>query len=299
MLRHVTWQSAPALELANAAVRTVVVPEHGGKLASLEHVPSGRDWLWHNPHLAPRAPAYDGDFVGAHDVGGWDECFPAVRADFYPARPWRGCRIPDHGELWCTPWEITDHGDEHVTLAASGTRFPYRFLRTMRLLPEGLLVSYEAENRSAEAFPFLWCAHPLLAAAPGMALRLPPALGSFRIYSGGPFLYEFDPPRVLPDPGSFAIKCFAPVYGGGTVALVDGDSEFRISYQGADVTHLNLWLNCGAWSGVPGAPPYYNIGIEPGIGPGDDLDLALTHLGEAGVLEPRGKRQWSLEVTLR
>jgi hypothetical protein len=293
-----TIAGAPAVTLANDAVRAVVVPALGGKIASLVHVPSGREWLWQNPVLPHRSPEYDGDFVRDFDTGGWDECFPAIRGDFFPAGPWRGTLIPDHGELWCLPWEVVSARDDALTLRVSGVRFPVVFTRTLRLRPTGLGISYEVENLASEPFPFLWCAHPLVAVRPGMELHIPSAIGAWRIYSGGPFLLDFDPPHVLPEPGAYAIKCFAPVYGGGDVALVDGDRQLRVGFSGKEMTHLGLWLNFGAWAGAPGAQPYYNIGVEPAIGPGDDLDLAMSHLGENGTIPAKGKQQWSLELTL-
>ena len=111
---------------------------------------------------------------------------------------------------------------------------------------------------------------------------------------------EFDPPHILPEPGSFAVKCFAPVYGDGSVAVADGDAEFRLGYKAAEVSHLGLWFNFGTWSGVPGAAPYYNIGLEPSIGAADDLDLALSHLDACGQAPPDSRElAWSLRVSLK
>ncbi|MBM3276275.1 MAG: DUF5107 domain-containing protein, partial [Candidatus Sericytochromatia bacterium] len=192
MLQDGTVAGATAFTLANDTVRAVVVPAFGGKIASLVHVPSGREWLWQNPVLPHHSPEYDGNFVRDFDSGGWDECFPAIRGDYFPAGPWRGCRIPDHGELWCLPWDVvTSVGDwrnsapagdplrssrpppgpegawpadaDCLTLRVAGVRFPVVFTRTLKLRPCGLTVSYEVENLAPEPFPFLWCAHPLLA----------------------------------------------------------------------------------------------------------------------------------------
>ncbi len=298
MLEQVTWHGEPALALGGAAARAVIVPAWGGKIVSLTDPTTGREWLWQNPHLTPRRPTYDGDFVGAFDQGGWDECFPAIRRGPFPPGPWEGTRIPDHGEIWGLPWRVAAADDAQVALAVACVRFPVRFNRTWRVTPEGFRLTYQIHNPTAFAFPFIWSAHPLLAVEPGMTLKIPDQ--SLRIYGGGEFGARFPVPETLPGPeAATAVKCFGRSPAAGWVSVGRGTEELEFAFDPAEVTHLGVWLNLGGWSGVPGAPPYYNLGLEPSIGAGDDLDLAVTHLREHGIGLPEATLTWSLDVSLR
>lgn len=297
MLDQASWHGEPALALVGEAGRLIVVPAWGGKIVSLSSTRTGREWLWQNPHLAPRAPVYDGDFVGCFDQGGWDECFPAIRGGFHPAWPWEGTRIPDHGELWGLPWQVEVADEARIRLGVAGVRFPIAFTRELALTSTGFRLEYRAWNPTAFPFPFIWSAHPLLAIEPGMELS--GIDQTMRVYGGGPFGAPFEVPRALPGPDArVAIKCFGRSPAAGRVEVSAGAERLRMTFSPREITHLGLWLNLGGWSGVPGAPPYYNLGLEPSIGAGDDLDLAVTHLGEYGTIPPRSAIEWSLDLAL-
>src|SRR5674476_80277 len=64
-----------ALVLENELLRTMVLPELGGKLWQLTGQRTGQEFLWHNAQLQPgQVP-----FGATHDdnfFGGWDELFP-------------------------------------------------------------------------------------------------------------------------------------------------------------------------------------------------------------------------------
>lgn len=298
MLAETEVAGLRALVLSGPAVRVTVAPDLGGKIASLADPRSGREWLWHNDALPARTPEYDASYTARFDSGGWDECFPSVSACFYPSGPWRGTKVPDHGELWGVPWEVLERTDREIAMAASCVRFPIGFMRRIALTETGLRLDYRAENPTPFDFAFVWCAHPLLAIRPGMELALP---GDVRLKTYGRDLGQ---PCELPDrlPGpeaQLAIKAFGTSPAASWAAVRDGDAELKMSWDPASVTHLGIWLNAGGWAGVAGARPYYNLGLEPGIGAGDDLALAATVLDEAGLIPARGYRQWTLHLHLK
>lgn len=315
------WRGFEACQLENLHLRATFVPQLGGKLVSLLHKASMREWLWRNPHLEPAMPVYGASYVAKHDLGGWDECFPTIAPCPMPAEPWSQVALPDHGELWALPWRSelrqSPQGLE-LRMVTHGVRLPYRFERWAWLDPEAptLRLAYRVENLTPFPMPFLWCAHPLLATSPGMRLELPEE--GWRVHGapGGRFgslgspqrlpvlvdaagaLHSVDP---LPGPeAGLAVKLWAPSPASGVVAVVDPAmaSRLELRFDPNEVTHLGLWLNLGGWAGVPGATPYHNLGLEPGLGMPDDLYLTERHGGGAPVLPALGRRSWQLELAL-
>lgn len=291
------------LILDNGATRVAVWPDRGAKIASLSH--RGREWLWRNPVLDPETVTYDGSFVEAYDTGGYDECFPAVSAGPFPAWPWTGTRIPDHGELWGLPWDAEQQGSE-IRTVVNGVRFPYRFERTVRL-GDRLSIDYRVLNPTPFEFPFIWSAHPILILEPGAEILLPEG-HDLRVFGSSdpawslgdslhwPMLGKRDLASLPGPEEGLAVKLFGRSPSSGRLGLRKGASTLWMRFDPERISHVGLWINLGGWSGVPGARPYYNLGLEPCIGAGDDLRLAIERFNQVGRLPPRGDCHWSLEL---
>lgn len=295
------------LALSNDRLSLAVVPEAGGKIASLRSRASGREWLWTNPHLPLAKPVYGASYIERQDFGGWDEIFPSVA----PAKV-EDFDIPDHGDLAVLPWEVAEQAPDRVKMAVT-TRFaPVRFERTLTLEGARLRADYRMANLGVKPVPYLWCAHPLLALEPGMTIELPKG-GAMRIDGGvgvqagasfawpqAPGLPAFD--RV-PDPAApgfrpFAAKIFTAKGAVDEVAIgaPDGSEKLRLMWEKAHAPYLGLWLNCRGWSGC-GSAPYFNLGVEPATAPFDDLGAAMKD-GSGRHLAPGESRTWTLAVKL-
>lgn len=301
----------PSCVLENSRLRVEVRPTIGGKISSLLDVRTNREWLWRNPLLPIRTPRYADSYVMRNDSGGFDECFPAVAEGAFPTSPWEGVPVPDHGELWGLPWDY-EATAMRVRMGVDGVRFPYRFERSLELSPHApeVKLSYRAINRAPFPFPFLWSAHPLLAVEPGMRLLLPDE-APLRIYGGSetrfgglgspiqwPRLLERDLSLIPRQSAGFAVKLFGASPERGWVGLHDpkSASTLRMEYDPAHVPHLGLWLNMGGWTPFEGETPYFNVGLEPCIGAGDDLSLAVRHFRAHGVIPAKGETRWSLTL---
>lgn len=299
--------------IANQHLRIEVIPGAGGKIASLYDAAQEREWLWSNPRLPIRPPSYGASYVRAHDSGGFDECFPAVAEGPYPHDPWQGVPIPDHGELWGLAWDYERH-ENRLDMGVDGVRFPYRFERSLELADDApeLRLSYRVTNRSPFPMPFIWSSHPLLAIRPGMRLLLPEG-SPLRVYGGSdpefgergaslawPWLAGRDLGRLPGPEAGYSVKLFGRAPERGWVGLHDPETAttLRMEYDPKDVPEIGLWLNMGGWTPFEGEAPYYNLGLEPCIGAGDDLELAVHEFDSFGTLPARGELRWSLTLRL-
>lgn len=283
--------------LKNTVIRVSIDPACGGKITSLRDLRSDREWLWKNPYLRTTKASYGCSYVAELDSGGWDEIFPSVSPCQLLA-----FTIPDHGDLVSLSWQLIDSGPQHLEMAVSARFAPCRFTRRLELDGEMLHVSYRLENLGAEAIPWMWCVHPLIAIEPGMRIELPPGTpmrttGGVGIEPGlsmgwpqAPGLPSLD--VIPPISAGYAVKMFTTTNEIEKVRIIANDGQLQLCWDRNEIPFLGLWLNYGAWSGC-GSPPYFNLGLEPSTAPFDSLAEALQEKA-ARILEPGEVCGWSL-----
>ena len=300
--------------MQDEAMHLIILPEWGGKIVSLYDKSRNREWLHINRKFDfRRLPTYDSNYIRDFDIGGFDECFPNIGAGPYPAWPWKGVSLPDHGEVWALPWDV-EQNSKGLTLSVEGVRLPYRFEKRIELHSDGLWMYYRAINRSRFDMPVVWSSHPLVNIRKGMYLEVPTR--TIRVDSCNTLFSKLTGvtsgdiiswPRyhnkdfsVIPGvEAQISAKLVARELTEGSVSLVDPEegASLKFRFDPKVVTHCGMWLNYCGWAGKPGAEPYYNVGFEPCIGVADRLDVAMD-LGEAGLLPARGELAWYLHLSL-
>lgn len=307
---HTAHAGFAALRLDSGPLALTLIPELGGKIASLRDGRSGREWLWRHPRMPYRRAPHGSSYVATADTGGWDECFPSVAACAYPAPPWAGAAVQDHGELWsqtaATQAALAD-GVASLHTRWHGVMLPYTFERTLSLADGAarLRVEYRLTSSSDAPLAWIWSAHPLLAIEPGMELRVPPAA---RFHAGPSSGLAF--PLRLPAPAGevdlarmpargagVAIKLWSDPLDAGWASLHAADGALHMRWDVAELPQLAIWLNLSAY-GMDGGSPYYNMGLEPCIGAQDSLADAVLQHRMFEQLEPGGARRWGFELEL-
>lgn len=190
------WSLAgqPAVLLENSRLRAVLLPGLGGKIISLIDKRSDVELLWRNDRV-PVRPATVGSGYDDQFLGGWDELFPNDEPEILA-----GEAMPDHGELWASPWTVADVGAAGDQAWVELTvRPPISATSVSKRLVLGtgsvLQTRYELTNEGRRDLPFLWKSH--------MAVRLHPDT-EITMAAHEVLVHEFGDPRCRPVGGSFA-----------------------------------------------------------------------------------------------
>jgi galactose mutarotase-like enzyme len=284
-----------SITLESPVIRLAVWPDLGGRMTSLVDRRSGREWLWKNPYLAPRPPAYGESYTEKLDCGGWDEILPSVS----PCRLSDGSSVPDHGDIVHLPASVVSATPDRLVLSTDLRSRPLRFTRELLLHGSQLKIRYTLESLTDHAVPYLWAAHPLFALEPGMEIT---GMQGIHFHTAAEIgkpteFFGSIPDFHSPDFQPYACKRFSPAGSLDCIGLRHPEgSSIELSWDRGEVPHLGLWLNLGAWSGCV-SPPYFNLGIEPTTSPHDSLADAVQD-GSAMMLHAGERIHWSLTFEL-
>ncbi|MDQ6713925.1 MAG: hypothetical protein M3Z28_12160 [Candidatus Dormibacteraeota bacterium] len=296
-LEDVLWRGEAGKRLRTDEIDVVVLPRRGAKIASLQHLPSGREWLEQPAGELRSPPAYGSAFTDA-DMFGWDEMLPTITGAAYPDGQYLGTALPDHGEVWTLPWEIRQDGDA-LACWTTGRALPYQLTRTMRLDGSGLQLDYELAVTGSAPLWLLWAAHPQFAVeVRGTSIVLPPEVGEVLDVTPGrrPETVRWPRPDVesaLGLPRGTGRKLYAlPETPVGSADLVDTEGAWlRLDWDPTLVPYLGIWLDNGAYARHP------VIALEPATGYYDDLSVAFANQ-RVPQIHPGQPMKWSVDVSL-
>jgi len=313
-IQSTSWHAIPALALASAVTRVVMVPEMGAKIVSLVDTRDGFEWI-----VGPIAGrlvkpvAYAASFQ-EQDMAGWDEMFPTIIACPYPGSgPLNGAPLPDHGEAWTLPWAVTKAAEGTLALTLTGRALPYRLTRAASFVtPDALCLRYTLDNLGDAPMPYLWAAHPQFLAGPDCQIMLPSEVTEVintipSTWGWGPPETRFDWPeataldgrrvrldKVGPPSLSKARKFFTlPNVSPSWAAVLRRASGhwLRLEWNPKEVPYLGLWVDEGAVNHEAVVAP------EPTTGWYDDLALAWRKQ-KVKIVPAGGARRWTLTVRL-
>lgn len=145
------WRTAT---LENEELRVVLLPDKGGDVWELRHVPSDTQVIWQAPwglKPGPRVPA--GAAFDDWYAGGWQDLLPNGNE----ACALDGAVHGFHGESWARAWDFD--GEE---LAVELETVPLRVRKTLRLEGSTLVIDERVENAGPAPVRFMWGHHPAL-----------------------------------------------------------------------------------------------------------------------------------------
>jgi hypothetical protein len=196
------------------------------------------------------------------------------------------------------------------TCVWEGLNLPYTFMRSIEIGADAAIdVSYRVKNHGEADLHWIWCAHPLVALQPGMALYTPAGTTFLHANQKGELVSDAPESIVLPDQrvldlthlpdvtSAMTAKLYSDVLPSGWVALQAANGRLTMRWDSAEIPQLAVFINAGAWSN-DGQSPNYNMGIEPAIGVYDRLSDAYSRTTTYATLPPGQQRSWSVQVQL-
>lgn len=170
MISVTKWHGENAAVLQNEKVSAAVLPEHGGKIASLYEKHKRFELLFQNPHPCFKRASL-GDAFSEYEACGYDDAFPTIDECGVCLN---GCRItyPDHGEIWSASLSYSVNGDS-VEMCYNSKILPYKYEKKISLEDRGIKCEYKITNNGGFSFPYLWAFHCLVNMEDGMGLIYP------------------------------------------------------------------------------------------------------------------------------
>jgi hypothetical protein len=236
--------------------------------------------------------------------------FPTIDTCFYEKFPWQGVKLADHGEVWNLKAQTQILKNE-VAFAVYGIRLPYVLEKRVRFISDSVLrIDYRVINNSQFDMEFLWAAHTMLNAEPGVKILVPPELKkAVAVFSNtgriGSYGEEFDWPEFTDKCG---IKRNAGIMGqredncekyyfknalkkGWCAAQYTDGTVFGLSFPAEKVPYLGVLHNPGSFRNI------YNLFLEPCTASFDRPDFAAAR-GQNSSVGKFSEYNWYMNITV-
>ena len=305
------YKDQEAITLESSLIKAQFLPHIGSKMCSFVYKPRNLDLLIHRQGKDYRLEAYDGDYLKG-ECSGFDEMFPSILECYYEEYPWKGIKIPDHGEVWALPWDFSIDKNELI-MQVSGVRFPYILKKTISFTDESILkIEYELTNQSSFGFNYLWAAHTMFILEEKAEIVLPSGVDrivstmsysgrlgsygnefrwpSFRIENGKEEMLNIIRPKSVKDSEKYYIKGKMP-QGWCAIKYPKSNIILALSFPKDQIPYLGILPNEGGWQ------DFYNIFIEPCTSSFDRIDVARLR-GECSSMPAKSIISWYLNITI-
>jgi hypothetical protein len=296
--------------LENEAIRTLVVPEFGGRILSLIYKHTETEFAWHSPNVPIRKPSREIEF---EDVSGFFDCIPTCEACTF-----RGRQLPSAGEVAFEPWTTVkvERSEKYVTLKMEITCkvYPFRVRKQISLNDKEsiLRLKYAIRNLSDQRLEYHYSGHNTMSMTPYHRFVLPREVSKVRLGMAitdrlGKNGDEISWPETVDKEGKTVdiSHMGSPCAGFGenlytarlgetwAAAINEGRKEaIGFSWSGEALPYLLVWISNGGWRG------YYHAALEPLTGRPDNLRMAVNEWREYSTIEPRGKVVWRESIIM-
>jgi galactose mutarotase-like enzyme len=276
-----------------------VLPDNGGKIASLRCMKTGTEFLVSGSTYDAKAQfAPDAPFEES-DCAGMDECLPTISIS---GPETLGGGVPDHGDLWRLPWRVVRENGNEVVLTANCFSRPLSFTRRLSVQAAVVRLDYRIQNLADASVPFLYACHPLFAIDSGDRVILPSEIDRVRLHysrgdRAGHAAESIAWPHVTSGNGQIELDRIEEI-SAGTAEMLYAEKLARgicaiyrthrkqavvVRFDPQVLPYLGLWICCGGWPDDPAQAKQHAVALEPTVAAHGSL-AAATAAGEAPVL---------------
>jgi hypothetical protein len=305
------YKNKESIVLENSRLKIEFLPESGGKLASFISKETGYEFLVQRQEEIYKDQPYDGLFTEG-ECSGFDDMFPTIIECHYEDFPWKGTRLPDHGEVWSLNWkhEILE---DSLHMYVNGVRLPYKLEKWAKFISENILrIDYKLTNYSQFDMDFLWAAHAMFNIEEGTKIILPEGtdksvttmsksgrMGGYGNVIGWPEFTDANGNKFKADiTRSKDTDDMEKYYmedklrqGWCALKYPTNDCILSVSFPVKKVPYLGILLNENAWRDL------YNIFIEPCTASFDRIDIAKLR-GQCSRVEANCEYSWYLNLSV-
>ena len=286
MIFETNFKNTKAVQLENDRIRVVVLPEKGGKIASLFLKEKEFELIFQNKENEYKNPKISDDF-GDFDASGFDDCFPSINASKVKVGDIE-VGYPNHGEIWSGNLSYNIRGDK-VELLFNSSILPYSYKKIVSIENNEVILDYEIINNGDIDFPCIWAAHFLANCHEDMKLIMPNNTYNVINVTSSTYLGEIGEThsypitldhygkeyfldRIYPESAKKAEKYY--------VNQEISEGECGIYYPHKDVTYKlyfdkDIMPYIGFWVTEGGFRGDYNCALEPTNGFYDGIDIAV------------------------
>jgi len=305
------FKNRSSLVLESGLLKVTVMPI-GGRITSIIRKDRKKEYLVQQQSTEHISGKYDGKYVGC-GPGGFDDMFPCIDECFYQDYPWKGTKVPDHGELWGLNWDYRIN-ESSVEMSVNGIRFPYLFSKSISLVSEDTLsINYFVKNLSWFNLDFIWTAHPMFITEENLEILLPEdccrainVLNFSQIFNR--YGQEFNWPDYEDNNGTIHnLDKFRNLKNGSCEKyyfknkLKEGWIKLIYPSCGSAVT-INFPVEKIPYLGILMDKEYFKDKLsyiipEPCTAPYDRLDLAKS-CGNSSTLSAKEILKWNMDITI-
>lgn len=134
--------------IENDLLKVEIIPDLGGRISSLIHKKSKKDWVWKNPNLEV-SKVDDGKNYDMNWQGGWEELFPNDAIENFS---WG--KGHDHGELWFNSWDLKHINSDSAKLEINNLDSGSKFSKLITIDGPQLICEYEGKINFIDYFLF-------------------------------------------------------------------------------------------------------------------------------------------------
>lgn len=307
MTRTTEFYGEQAILLDNENLEAVILPERGGKVASLLVKKTGMELLYQNTRKTFTRAQFGSNF-GDFEACGFDDAFPTVDEEIVEVGGKKEI-YPDHGEIWSASFVVDPPAmakENAVNLCYYSRRLNYDYQKRFELKGNRLCCRYTIRNNAKVSLPYVWTMHCLMNLTPNMRFIFPAGTKQVQnVFSGSVlkgeekiYLYPEDETEDgwyrfdrLPDEGSVKYYAVGRVKEGVCgYDYPETNTSVRLHYDPEKLPYLGCWITAGGYRGDK------NCALEPCTGYYDSVGKAKRLVGSCAELAPGEMLDFTIEI---